>query len=451
MTKREFRQVSRTGKTRIWTIEVVGAEIRSAYGEDGGKMQTVVDVGVGKNIGRSNEVTPEEDALYEAGRAILMKTRTGYTEEGSERATSIDWNSTLPINLRFYKPDNTLSTALLKKVADRTAWLGRKRDGECLVVVKGPDGKVDVYSRTMLRCHHLEVGQYEWRDRLVRMVVELESRADVPNCSILLGDIVGDPKDDARWSIASFMKSHTPEARDDMPPPFLYVWDVPFWDGVDLASTLSIGERYGVIWDAFGYNWSGASWFLPVEVWEIGQLRRMFHDKPEQDIKDHSEFAQAVSRKWKWEGWVVVDPEGVYGDKAYNFRGKTDRPGRFCGKLKPCYELDALALFDPNNTKGNGVQGKWGTGNNRGMVGSLALYQYDRNGKLIYLCDCGGGIDDEFRARYSDPSCYPLTVVIEYTSRTFIADGDKTNALTYPRLLHARVDKAPSECIEERL
>jgi hypothetical protein len=451
MEKREFRQVSRTGKTRIWTIEVVGAEIRSAYGEDGGKMQTVVDVGVGKNIGRSNEVTPEEDALYEAGRAILKKTRTGYTEEGSERATSIDWNSTLPINLRFYKPDNTLSTALLKKVEARTAWLGRKRDGECLVIVKGPDGHVDVYSRTMLRCHHLEVGQYEWRDRLVRMVAELEARTDVPNNSILLGDIVGDAKDDTRWSIASFMKSLTPEALDDMPPPFLYVWDIPFWDGADLASTLPIGKRYELIWDVFDHSWKGTSWFLPVEVWEVGQLRRMFHDKPEQDIKDHSEFAQAVSKKWKWEGWVVVDPEGTYGDKAYNFRGKTDRPGKFCGKLKPCYEDDFVAKFDPNNARGEGVQGKWGSGNNRGMVGAVSLYQYNSTGDLIYICECGGGIDDKFREKYSDPADYPIVLQVEYTARTYKSEGEKTDALTYPRVLGVRFDKKLDECINPRL
>ncbi len=452
MKKREFRQRARTGKTHIWTIEVVGAEIRSSYGEEGGKLQTVVDLGVGKNRGRSNEVTPEEDALYEAGRAILKKTRAGYTEEGSERATCIDWNAALPVNLRFYKPDNSLSTALLKKIELRTAWLGRKRDGECLVFVKGPDGIVDVYSRTMLRGHHLEVGRFEWRDRLMSLVRELERRTDVPNCSILLGDLVGDQKDDTRWSIASFMKSLTPEAIG-MPAPFLYVWDVPFWGGVDLVSTVPVGERYGIIWDVFG-AWEDrycSSWFLPVEAWEISQLRLDFVGIPAEAIQDDVEFAKAVSKMKGWEGWVVVDAEGVYGDKAYNFRGKTDRPGRFCGKLKPAYEDDFVARFDPDNSLGLGHAGKWGAGNNRGMVGSVSLYQYSAQGELVYICECGGGIDDTFREKYSRPTDYPLVLQVEYTARTYKSEDEKTNALTYPRVLGIRTNKTHDECVNPKL
>lgn len=448
MELRTFKQISRLGKPRIWTIEVAGRFIRTSYGEEGGKMQHVEDEGQLKNPGKANEVSPAEDALYLAGRAILAKTRGGYVEEGTERANSIDWNSTLPINLRFYKPDNTLSTALEKKLEARLAWLGRKRDGECLIVVKGPDGRVDIYSRTMLRSHHLEVGQYEWRDRMPRLVAEIENDFSIPPCSILLGDVVGDPKDDTRWSIASFMKSLTPEALNDMPPPFFYCWDIPFWHGKDLAETRTIGERYETIWSVFGQTWNGTSWVLPVEVLEAGQLLRMV---PPTDGETIAEVAQRASKKWKWEGWVVVDPAGIYGDRAYNFRGKTDRPGKFCGKLKPAYEDDFVAKFDPNNIRGEGVQGKWGAGNNRGMVGAVSLYQYDSKGDLIYICECGGGINDQFRAKFSDPADYPLVLKVEYTARTYKADGEKTDALTYPRVLDVRLDKGLSECINPRL
>jgi len=448
MELREFKQVSRTGKSRVWTIEVVGRFIRTSYGEAGGKMQFVEDEGQRKNVGRANEVTPEQDALYLAGRMILEKTRNGYVEEGTERATSIDWNSTLPTNLRFYKPDNTLSGALEKKLEAKLAWLGRKRDGECLVVVKGPDGRVDVYSRTMLRSHHLEIGQYEWRDRMPQLAEEVEKNDEIPPCTILLGDLVGDPKDDTRWSIASFMKSLTPEALNDMPPPFFYCWDIPFWDGADLVSKASISQRYELIWDVFGHAWNGMSWVLPVEVMEPQQLLRLFPAAAGETV---AEVAQRASKKWKWEGWVVVDPPGVYGDRAYNFRGKTDRPGKFCGKLKPAYEDDFVAKFDPNNIRGEGVQGKWGSGNNRGMVGAVSLYQYNSKGELIYICECGGGIDDLFREKFSDPADYPLVLKVEYTSRTYKSEGEKTDALTYPRVLDVRLDKGLSECINPRL
>lgn len=49
-----------------WTIEVVGAEIRVRHGKLDGKMQTKLTTVKGKNIGRSNETSPEEQALLEA-------------------------------------------------------------------------------------------------------------------------------------------------------------------------------------------------------------------------------------------------------------------------------------------------------------------------------------------------------------------------------------------------
>lgn len=447
MERREFRQIARTGKARVWTVEVDGKFIITEYGEVGGKMQRVVDEGQRKNVGRSNEATPEQDALYLAERAILEKVRNGYTEEGTERATSIDWFSTLPINLRFYKPDNSLSTALVKKLLTHEAWYTRKRDGEALPIVKGPDGKVDIYSRRMLRGHHLEEGVHEWRERFQDLVDEVERRGDIPPRTILLGDVVHDPREDGRWEVASFMKSKTAEAKE-MPPLFFYCWDIAFWDGGDLVSEATTGERYALIWDVFGREWPGDSFILPIEAWEGGQLRRMSG----LDIADPVELGQKTAKKWGWEGFVVVDPGGVYGDRAYNFRGKTDRPGKFCGKLKPVHELDAVAFFDPDGAVLHmGPQGKWGTGNNRGMVGSISLYQYNSAGKLIYLCDCGGGIDDEFRAKYSDPRSYPIVVEVEFTDRTFTSEGDKTNALQFPRLVRTRDDKAPDECVDVRL
>lgn len=447
MQKREFHQVARTGRPRIWTIEVDGNLIVTEHGELGGKLQRVVDEGQRKNVGRANEITPEQDAAYLAERAILEKVRTGYTEEGTERADSIDWFSTLPINLRFYKPDNSLSTTLAGKLANEMVWLSRKRDGEMVPVLKGPDSGVDIYSRRMLRTHHLEEGEHAWRDRFPDLVKELEGRADIPPRTILLGDLVHSPTDDGRWAVASIMKSRTKEALQQ-PPLFYYVWDIAFWDGVDLISQTSIADRYALIWDTFGRSWSGDSLVLPVEAWEIAQLRRMSGVR----IEDPVEMAQAASKKWGWEGWVVVDPAGVYGDRAYNFRGKTDRPGKFCGKLKPVYEDDFVALFDPDGAfLHKGPQGKWGTGNNRGMVGSVALYQYTTDGKLVYVCDCGGGIDDAFRARHSDPRGYPLVLQVEYTDRTYTSEGEKTNALTYPRVLCARTDKEPEECVNPRL
>ena len=59
--------------------------------------------------------------------------------------------------------------------------------------------------------------------------------------------------------------------------------------------------------------------------------------------KDNAEWIAAKAKEWGFEGWVVVDPDAPgYGDKAFNFKGKPDRPS-ICGKLKPEYEDVARA------------------------------------------------------------------------------------------------------------
>lgn len=435
----------------MWQISVVGDEITVVYGEVGGKMQSVSDRGVVKNRGRANEVSAEDDALAEAGRMVLAQLRQGYVEEGASAPTFISWESLLPGNLRFYKPDNSLTTALESRLDARAAWLSRKRDGEMIVVVKGADSRVDIYSRRMLLSHHLEIGQFQWRDRMPALVAELEGRSDIPPRSIILGDLVADSKEDGRWAVASFVKSRT-EAALEMPPPLFYAWDIAWWGGIDVASVTPIGARYHLIWEAFGREWPGNSWVVPVEAWEVQEVLRMSGQNSTAKGEELLAALRSAAKAWDYEGWVVVDPDGVYGDRAYNFRGKTDRPGKFCGKLKPVEEDDFIGFFDPDGVEnGMGPLGKWGTGNNRGTVGSVALFQVNSAGEMVYVCDCGSGIDDAFRAAYSDPAVYPLVLQVEYSDRTYKSEGDKTNALTHPRLVAVRDDKAPAECVNARL
>lgn len=54
------------GGIKEWAVEVHGSEIHVTHGKMGGKMQLKVTKCEGKNIGRSNETTPEEQAKAEA-------------------------------------------------------------------------------------------------------------------------------------------------------------------------------------------------------------------------------------------------------------------------------------------------------------------------------------------------------------------------------------------------
>lgn len=60
-------KITSTGATQQWTISVEGSTIVKVFGQKDGKLQEARDtVSVGKNIGRANETTPEQQAVAEA-------------------------------------------------------------------------------------------------------------------------------------------------------------------------------------------------------------------------------------------------------------------------------------------------------------------------------------------------------------------------------------------------
>lgn len=68
-----------TGAIQQWTIAVDDATITTTYGQVGGAMQTTTDVITdGKNIGRSNATTPQQQAHAEAAAQHEKKRKAGY-------------------------------------------------------------------------------------------------------------------------------------------------------------------------------------------------------------------------------------------------------------------------------------------------------------------------------------------------------------------------------------
>lgn len=72
-----------TGKRKVWSIQVLDRDgvgvIITTHGYDGGKMQVNEKaITAGKNIGRSNETTPVEQAISEARASWTKRCETGY-------------------------------------------------------------------------------------------------------------------------------------------------------------------------------------------------------------------------------------------------------------------------------------------------------------------------------------------------------------------------------------
>ena len=72
---------SKTGKTQVWNIQVIGSTIRVSYGyQDGATTVNEKTITAGKNIGKKNETTPEQQAASEARSTWDKKKTGGYAE-----------------------------------------------------------------------------------------------------------------------------------------------------------------------------------------------------------------------------------------------------------------------------------------------------------------------------------------------------------------------------------
>lgn len=76
-------KTNKNGSIQQWSVETNGATITCTFGKAGGKMQTKDTICTGKNIGRANESTPEQQAELEAAALVEKKKKSGYSTDKS--------------------------------------------------------------------------------------------------------------------------------------------------------------------------------------------------------------------------------------------------------------------------------------------------------------------------------------------------------------------------------
>ncbi len=441
--QREFHQEnSRTTAPRVWGIKVVDNEIHTYWGQLGGIMQTAIERMGGVNVGKANEMSPHDYALDRAQEMCRKKHWEGYRERNPASnnfldppmEVGIDFDD-LPLNLCFYKPDNSMGAGITQKAKAGKVLYSRKRNGSAYIIARG-DGLPKLYSRRMLRQHDDEIGSpHTWDERFPHIV---QRAAEImPPQSILLGELIVDRngQDDFKH-VQSLTKSLTDKSIIDQHLeglPAFYCWDVAFWRGEDLVRNWNVRARYNLI-----HELHGGLVIQPVEFYDG-------HHFPS------PEAAVAFAKDKEWEGWVVVDPDGVYGDRAYNFKGKPDRPGSYCAKLKAEFEDDFIAIWDPDGTGPFAHLEKRGERSTKDRSGqgikSVALYQWNKHDELVYISKVSAGMTDEMRTSLANPMLWPRVWKVIYTERTYISQGDDTNALLFPRFGEERADKQMTECV----
>lgn len=146
-----FKKTS-TGAIQTWSIAVEANIIVVLHGQLGGKIQrTEETISVGKNIGRSNETTPEQQALAEAISKWESKIKKGYVEDVSRAEVGekdIDGGFDCMLAHKFVDHGHKIKYP---------AYVQPKLNGHrCLAVVK--DGKATLWSRTrkpITSCPHI--------------------------------------------------------------------------------------------------------------------------------------------------------------------------------------------------------------------------------------------------------------------------------------------------------
>lgn len=448
---RGFLQMhSRSGVPRYWAIRVEENRIITRWGQFGGSMQEATEHMNGVNIGKKNEKTPAQYALERARETCRKKNWEGYREavlhtdgmvSATPDGTPVFWDAptisdidfeNLPLSLSFYKPDNSMGAGITKKAEAGQVLYARKANGLMYVIARGA-GKPKLYSRRMLRQNDNETEtQFTWDDRFPHLV-EGALKFLPPN-SIILGELLmHDAEGNERLDlVGSVTKSLTPQAIEDqktMGTPKYYCWDIAFWNGQDLVKTAPVKERFDLIHEVLD-----APGFIPVQYYDS-------------TIFPNPAAAVEHAKKNKFEGWVVVVPDGIYGDKGYNYKGKPDRPGSVCAKLKPTYEDDFVALWDPE--KGWGERSTKAR-NNQGIK-CVSLWQYNTKGELIYISDVSSGLEDDQKRDWANAALYPQVWKIKYNDRRYMSQGEDTNAMDFASFLEVRTDKKPEECVNPEL
>ena len=89
MTKHKVYKQAKTGDIQVYETWTEGADIVTQYGKLDGKMQTSRVTCVGKNIGKSNETTPEEQAVSQMLSKLQLKRDKGYFDTVEEAENEI--------------------------------------------------------------------------------------------------------------------------------------------------------------------------------------------------------------------------------------------------------------------------------------------------------------------------------------------------------------------------
>lgn len=442
MDLREFRRAHDKGE-RLWQIWVEGEEIHTCAGWVGGKMTKTSD-----RPGGTKRETAAERALSRARKKIKDKLNKGYVEYapgtdtiiGDEAGTEVDFQGPAPENLEVFKP-RPMPKEGSREHKNMMAVINGGRE----IIARKYDGMKHILTITEDEQIVLRTRRGEDATEHYPYLIQDIRKLSLPARSVLAVELIiptngGKGPEDFKTmqslSRSTALRAQQLQMEDATKRPHAILLAPIYWKGQPIIRDLRVID-----------------WLTLLEGHVHGARRRSIpyiHAMQifEASLEEALEYVEEIGI----EGLVVYDSEVKFGEKAFNFRGKADRPD--CWKQKPIYEDDFIAVFDPEHkrfSKGGG----YGKGKLQQSAGHLALYQYAANMDLVYICNVGTGLDEQTRdmiAKKAEENNYWIgTVAVEYVSRKYLREGDGSNALTFPSFKKIHEDKDIDECIDPRL
>ena len=224
MNMEKLYHQTKNGTMHQWTIWTEGADIVTEYGQIDGKMQVARKTAIGKNIGKSNETTPEEQAVLEATAMHKNRLDRKYRRTIEEAEKEV------------FLPMLAGSFDKRKNKVDYPVDVQPKLDGcRCMAYWNG--GKVELISRNGK--------QWENCDHIIR---DLENC--LPHDWVLDGELYIHGK--SFQEITKLVKKWRPESEEVM----FHVYDIPRtgnrseenlsdWDG----RMLELEKFYGMLYE----------------------------------------------------------------------------------------------------------------------------------------------------------------------------------------------------------
>jgi ATP-dependent DNA ligase len=388
-----------TGKIKVIELYLTGANLVTRWGYLPGAMQETSETGKAKNVGKANEVTPEQNAADLFRRKVKKKKDEGYVEEILQLTGKTD-PFALPKQFAPAKPKAKITDDALQFLLDSgNCFSTEKRDGQRAFIFIMPDGEVKIMSRRM-------------EDYTEHLPFIVGCMAHVPAGTILDVELVSHGDHDDYDYVGSILRSKPKKALEKQMagvPLIPYVFDILYHEGHDVTS-LPYLERIRII-EEIGHE---TPMLMATPTWAqtMDELKHRLH--------------VYVARGG--EGLVIWDGTAP---TVLRYDGKPSRKGG-AYKMKPTYEDDFY------------VRGfEYGNGKNAEVVGALFIFQKNQNGDEIAVGKCGGFAGDSDIRRQllgEDLKGGSLVVQVEFSKR--LKDG-----LRFPVMQRIRRDKEAKECI----